>query len=156
MLRENHYKMNQKHQFCIYIQPHLYRFLKIQSRGNLSLFKEYLIQKYKASLLSQKQVAKLKNASCQYQPKTKNYKRIILRNIEPELWKRLKEIKSFTGYSISFTIRVMLEWEMQSKNIPIAPLIPALPTNQQRFFYPNSFVPLNQYMHYQMVGTRPQ
>ncbi len=148
MIHKDQYKLKNTHQYCIYIQENLYLFLKRNSQNNLSNLLEYLIRKYKYNVLNQKSISSLGRGSVQYQPKTKNYKRIILKNINPYLWKELKIIKNTTGYSISYIIRVMIEWEMQSKGhyiTPLLPLEPVLSNNTQQQLSQNNFIAINNY-----------
>ncbi|MFN3604603.1 MAG: DUF1564 family protein [Leptonema sp. (in: bacteria)] len=154
MLYTNQYEFNETYKFCIYIQPRNFAFLKNKSRGNISLYLEYLIQKYKRSLLHSKKENALKNAVCHYQPKTKEYKRVVIQKISPELWKRLKELKSMSGYSISFIVRIFIEWEMERVGQPITPLIKTTEEHIQQINYPNFFIPINNYRHHQWWNRR--
>lgn len=156
MLDVTNIQYEKRHDFCVYIQPRLYEFLKQNSINDINCFLETLLQKYKHSLLQIKSMQKLKQASCQYQPKTKNYKRLVLRKLCPELWKRLKALKSLLGYSISYIIRVLLEWEMQNRGISIEPLHlrnlePAEEIETRRR---SQTQPLNNYSYYQYWERR--
>ncbi len=115
--QEDHYGLVETYRYCVYIQPHLYRFLKTKANERISFFLEYLVQKYEAILLDEKNFDSLKKATCTFQPKTKDYKRIVLNKIHSHLWKKLKVLKSITGYSISFLIRLFLEWEIEEQQI---------------------------------------
>ncbi|MFN3604549.1 MAG: DUF1564 family protein [Leptonema sp. (in: bacteria)] len=114
------------YRYCVSIQPHLYQFFKENASRNPNPFLEFLIQKYEKQILYSKAQHQLKRASCQYQPKTKDYKRIVIRGVSPEIWRRLKNLKSLTGYSISYLFRVMLEWELENRGKPIQPLLPQI------------------------------
>jgi hypothetical protein len=56
-----------------------------------------------------------------YQPRTKNY---VIRkiSIQPTYWGKLYELRFLLGYSMSFIIRTMLDWEMQEEQIPVQPI----------------------------------
>ncbi|MFN3604016.1 MAG: hypothetical protein ACK4UJ_04830 [Leptonema sp. (in: bacteria)] len=154
MLSIHHFEFEKNHRYCIYIQPDLFSFLERRSKGNYQAYLEYLIQKYKQMLILQKKIESLKKSTCSYQPKTKNYKSVILKNITPELWRRLKTLKATTGYSISFIIRIFIEWEMQNENISVEPLIPQLPEYRQQINYQNFPLPLYNYTYCQWVDRR--
>ncbi len=149
MIQAYSFQLSKKHKYCVYIQPHLYLFLKNQSKENFNVFIEYLIEKFKSNLIAHKNLNSLKKSTEQYQPRTKNYKRVILQNLDPAIWKRLKKLKSMTGYSISFIIRIFIEWEMESKGTDIIPILPILKEISQNFSYPKNFIAINNYIFYQ-------
>lgn len=154
MLEIYSYKLSKKHKYCIYIQPHLYQFLKRQGKENINFFLEYLIEKFKSDLIAHKNLNSLKKSTDKFQPRTKDYKRIILQNIEPNLWKRLKKLKSMTGYSISFIIRILIEWEMQFKDCNIVPILPNLREYKNNYEIQNNFLAINNYIYYQFWEKR--
>ncbi len=150
MMHQDSYQLEKIYQYCVYIQPHLYVFLKRNHREDLSFFLEYLIEKFQNKLIKEKTKTSLKRATTYYQPKTKNYKRILLRKISPKVWKKLKELKSTTGYSVSCIIRILLEWELQSKGFSIHSLIPLSFLDLQHIqqnFKQNNFLAMNNYIH---------
>lgn len=137
MVFKQTYQLKKIHKYCLYIQPQLYSFLKKRLQQN-PFFLEYLIQNYKPALLENKHKTTLESATCKYQPKTKDYQRILLRNISPHLWKTLKELKRLTGYSISYIIRVFLEWEMLKQNQNIHSLLPLRQPLNQNDYHPST------------------
>lgn len=146
-MHQDSYQLQKSYKYCVYIQPHLYVFLKKNHNENLSSYLEYLSSKYQMILISKKKKSSLQKATIHYQPKTKNYKRIILRKISPKVWKKLKELKSMTGYSISCIIRIFLEWELQSQGFPISSLIPIPFQEIQQDFMSNNLLAINNYIH---------
>ncbi|MFN3604586.1 MAG: hypothetical protein ACK4UJ_07730 [Leptonema sp. (in: bacteria)] len=150
MMHINHYQLNKTHRYCIYIQPKLYAFLKQKSRGDISGYIETLYQNYKDRLIQNKKLDALQNAVSEYQPKTKEYKRIVIRAISTDLWKRLKELKAFSGYSISFILRIFIEWEMEKEES----IIPLRASYNQGQNYTNFFLPINNYVHHEWWDGR--
>ena len=59
--------------------------------------------------------------------------------MNPVLWSKLFESRHFVGYSISAIVRIMIEWEMQSQEYDIIPLValPQLPKNEPNVFDPS-------------------
>lgn len=97
---------------CINTLLEYYERLCVLSGGNVYEFLDYLLEKYKKAILRKKVSSTKKTATTTYQPKTKNYvKRTIL--IRPYIWRKYKELKEMTGYSISALIRIFTEWEMK-------------------------------------------
>jgi len=90
--------------------------------GELTLTIDYLLKKYLAYLYRISISQEKRTLTASYQPKTKEY---IIRkiSIQPTYWGKLYELRFFLGYSMSFIIRIMLDWEMQDNEIPIVPLI---------------------------------
>lgn len=115
MKHEDHYQLITTYRYCIYIQPRLYLFFKLKAKDKFSQFLEYLLKKYEFTVLDTKNHNSLKKASCKFQPKTKDYKRVVIHKIMSHVWKKLKVLKSITGYSLSYLIRLFLEWEMQEQ-----------------------------------------
>ena len=110
----------------INITPFHYRYLmhltQTKFNGKLSLTIDYLLKKYLAYLYQISISQEKRTLTATYQPKTKEY--IIRRiTIQPTYWGKLFDLRFFLGYSISFMIRIMLDWEMQEEGIPIIPLI---------------------------------
>ncbi|MCX7810095.1 MAG: hypothetical protein N2247_04225 [Leptospiraceae bacterium] len=114
-----------KNTTSINITPFHYQFLiqltKSHFNGNLSLTIDYLFRKYLAYLYKISLAPTKKTLTATYQPRTKNY---IIRkiNIQPTYWGKLHELRFFLGLSVSYIIRIMLDWEMQEEEIPIVPL----------------------------------
>ncbi len=109
----------------INITPFHYRYLmhitNTRFSGNLTLAVSYLLKKYLAYLYKISISQKKRTLTASYQPRTKEY---IIRkiSIQPTYWGKLYELRFFLGYSMSFIIRIMLDWEMQEQEIPFTPL----------------------------------
>ncbi|MFN3246469.1 MAG: hypothetical protein ACK42K_07190 [Leptonema sp. (in: bacteria)] len=90
--------------------------------GNISLTIDYLLKKYLVYLYKISISQNKRTLTATYQPKTKNY---IIRKIriQPTYWGELNDLRNFLGYSISFIIRIMLDWEMQQEQMPVISLI---------------------------------
>ncbi len=110
----------------INITPIHYQYLidltNTRFNGDLSLTFDYLLKRYLAYLYRISYAPTKKTLTATYQPKTKNY---IIRkiSIQPTYWGKLYELRFLLGYSMSFIIRIMLDWEMQQEQIPVLPLI---------------------------------
>jgi len=109
----------------INITPFHYRYLmhitNTRFGGKLTLTIDYLLKKYLAYLYKISISQEKRTLTASYQPKTKEY---IIRkiSIQPTYWGKLYELRFFLGYSMSFLIRIMLDWEMQEQEIPFFPL----------------------------------
>ncbi len=118
----------------INITPFHYRYLmhltNTRFEGNLTLAISYLLRKYLAHLYKISVAQEKRTLTASYQPKTKEY---IIRKItiQPTYWGKLYELRFFLGYSMSFLIRIMLDWEMQEHEIPIVPLISQPPLDDE-------------------------
>ena len=132
------------YQYLIYIT-------ETRFNGNLSftidyLLKRYLVYLYKISLTPNK-----KTLTATYQPRTKNY---VIRKIQiqPTYWGKLYELRFLLGYSMSFMIRIMLDWEMQQENIAIDPIF-VRPTLNFEDESTQSFIQLgNNYSSYNRIS----
>jgi hypothetical protein len=102
------------YQYLIYIT-------ETQFNGNLSLTIDYLLKRYLVYLYKISLTPNKKTLTATYQPRTKNY---VIRKIQiqPTYWGKLYELRFLLGYSMSFMIRIMLDWEMQQENIVIDPI----------------------------------
>jgi len=125
-MKIQHFYTQDKCITSINLTPNHYEYLicltESRFNGNLSktidyLLKKYLIYLYKISLAPDK-----RTLTATYQPRTKNYviKKIC---IQPTYWAKFFELRFVLGYSISFMIRIMLDWEMQEEENSIAPII---------------------------------
>ncbi len=109
----------------INITPFHYRYLmyltNTRFQGKLTLTINYLLKKYLAYLYKISISQRKRTLTATYQPRTKEY---IIRKItvQPTYWGKLYELRFFLGYSMSFLIRIMLDWEMQEQGIPFNPL----------------------------------
>jgi len=113
------------YQYLVYLS-------NIRFNGNISLTIDYLLKKYLVYLYKISQAPTKRTLTATYQPRTYNY---IIRKIQiqPTYWGKLGELRLFLGYSISFLIRIMLDWEMQQEGNPVTPifLIPNLNPDEQ-------------------------
>lgn len=104
---------------CIYLSPTKYTYLKqISSRNfdnNISETLLNFISKHLKYLYKIKQSHLKKTMTTTYQPKTKEYKKYWI-YVEPTLWAKLTHLRMYLGYSISFIIRILIDWEMQEEN----------------------------------------
>jgi len=96
--------------------------------GDLSLTMDYLFKKYLAYLYKSSQAPNKRTLTATYQPRTKNY---LVRtiHIQPTYWGKLQELKFFLGLSMSFIIRILLDWEMEEEQRPIEPILIKPPLN---------------------------
>jgi len=125
-MKTHHFLTQKKCITSINITPYHYNYLmhitQTKFNGKLSLTIDYLLRKYLAYLYKISIAQNKKTLTATYQPKTKEY---IIRkiSIQPTYWGKLYELRFFLGYSMSFMIRIMLDWEMQHEAIPVVPLI---------------------------------
>jgi hypothetical protein len=89
--------------------------------GNLSLTIDYLLRRYLVYLYKISLTPTKRTLTASYQPRTKNY---IVRKIQiqPTYWGKLHELRFLLGFSMSFILRIMLDWEMQQEQIPVEPI----------------------------------
>ncbi len=73
--------------------------------------------------------------------------------LSPNLWKKYKLLKDLTGYSISYLIRVFLEWELQNEGQPIQPLLPQIQQQNDPTFGQDSYPSTHNYV-YKVVWGR--
>ena len=137
-LTEFHY------QYLIYIT-------ETRFNGNLSLTIDYLLKRYLVYLYKISLTPNKKTLTATYQPRTKNY---VIRKIQiqPTYWGKLYELRFLLGYSMSFMIRIMLDWEMQQENIAIDPIF-VRPTLNFEDESTQSFIQLgNNYSSYNRIS----
>jgi len=139
----------------INITPIHYQYLIVlkntRFHGNLSLAINYLLKKYLVYLYQISISETKRTLTATYQPKTKNY---IIRkiSIQPTYWGELNDLRNFLGYSISFIIRIMLDWEMQQEQIPVISLI-AIPDLDTETLSMHVLVPIgNNYSFYNKIN----
>jgi hypothetical protein len=103
------------YQFLIYLT-------KTRFNGDLSLTIDYLLKKYLSHLYLISETPTKRTLTATYQPRTKNY---VIRkiSIQPTYWGKLCELRFLLGYSMSYIIRILLDWEMQEDQIPVDPII---------------------------------
>ena len=140
----------------INITPFHYRYLihitHTRFSGKLTLTIDYLLKKYLAYLYKISISQEKRTLTASYQPRTKEY---IIRkiSIQPTYWGKLFELRFFLGYSMSFLIRIMLDWEMREQEIPIVPLffLPPLEDEDQeehrQIQYGDSYSSKNKISH---------
>ncbi len=125
-MKAHHFFTQKKCITSINLTPFHYRYLmhltNTKFNGELSLAVDYLLKKYLAYLYQISISQEKRTLTATYQPRTKGY---IIRkiSIQPTYWGKLYELRFFLGYSMSFIIRIMLDWEMQQESIPVIPLI---------------------------------
>jgi len=132
------------YQYLIYIT-------ETRFNGNLSLTIDYLLKRYLVYLYRISLTPNKKTLTATYQPRTKNY---VIRKIQiqPTYWGKLYELRFLLGYSMSFIIRIMLDWEMQQENISIDPIF-VRPTLNFEDESTQSFIQLgNNYSSYNRVS----
>ncbi len=125
-MRLHHFFTQKECITSINLTPIHYRYLmhltNTRFEGKLTLTIHYLLKKYLAYLYKISIAQEKRTLTASYQPRTKEY---IIRKIQiqPTYWGKLYELRFFLGYSMSFLIRIMLDWEMQEIEIPVVPLI---------------------------------
>jgi len=126
VMKAHHFFTQEECITSINITPFHYRYLmhitQTKFNGKLSLTIDYLLRKYLAYLYKISISQRKRTLTASYQPKTKEY---VIRkiSIQPTYWGKLYELRFFLGYSMSFMIRIMLDWEMQEEGIPVVALI---------------------------------
>ncbi len=94
--------------------------------GNISKTILYLISKYLKYLYQIKNIDIKRTMTIDYQPKTKEYKRYWI-TINPTYWGNLYNLRFSLGYSMSFLLRIMLDWEMEEYQQPETDIIISKP-----------------------------
>lgn len=116
MKDETQFQIVRPSRVCINLEPRHYVFLKqlaqLHYRGDLSKTIFYLISKYLRYLYKIKIQHLKKTMTITYQPKTKEYKKYYM-IIDPLLWGQLYQLRNYLGYSMSFLLRIIIEWELQ-------------------------------------------
>lgn len=146
MKHRDEYELKPTHYYCVNLKVELYKDLVIMSSGNLNSFFEYLYEKFKSRIMILKIAPIKRTATTQYQPK-EEYKKIKLKKIDPTLWKKYWELRLLTGYSISYIVRVFIEWELLDRGKEIETLLPAIKIEDRRlqYYYPDQYQTLNRY-----------
>ena len=133
-MRFHHFYTQKECITSINITPFHYRYLmhitNTRFQGKLTLTINYLLKKYLVYLYKISISQDKRTLTASYQPRTKEY---IIRkiSIQPTYWGKLYDLRFFLGYSMSFLIRIMLDWEMQEEGIPITPLFVQYPFNEE-------------------------
>jgi hypothetical protein len=131
------------------ILPEYYEILHQLSNGVIGEYLKYLYYKYHKQILILKVAHTKRTATADYQPIRKRYIQITL-NISPYIWEKYWELRRITGYSISFIVRIFLEWELQEQNqnnliengeplISSHPEIEIININYPVYFFQNSY-----------------
>ena len=125
-MRQQHFFTFKQNVTSVNITPFHFRFLmhlaNTRFKGDLSLTIHYLLKKYLVYLYKISLTPTKKTLTATYQPRTKEY-RIKKIHIQPTYWGKLNNLRFYLGYSASFILRIMLDWEMQEEGIPLIPLI---------------------------------
>lgn len=154
-MRTQNFFTHEECETSINITPFHYAYLiyltETRFNGNLSLTIDYLLKRHLAYLYKISLAPMKRTLTATYQPKTKNY---LIRKIriQPTYWGKLHELRFLLGYSISFIIRIMLDWEMQQEQIPVEPIFirPTLNTEDEQF---HTFIQLgNNYSCYNKLS----
>ncbi len=125
-MRSHNFRTHKKTRTSVNLTPFHYEYLMYLTNtkfgGDLSLTINYLLKKYLVYLYHISISQTKRNLTATYQPRIKGY---IIRkiSIQPTYWGKLYDLRFFLGYSMSFLIRIMLDWEIQEQNIPVVPLI---------------------------------
>ncbi len=127
------FKTKETHRVCIHLKPIHYEYLKQLSftrfEGSISQTILYLLSKYLKYLYQIKTIDIKKTLTINYQPATKNYRRYWI-IIHPTYWGNLYNLRFSLGYSMSYLLRIMIEWEMEENNEIRNILIPKPMRNQ--------------------------
>lgn len=98
----------------ISILPEYYQILCSFSNDDVNAFLKYLYCKFHKKILLMKIAPLKRTATATYQPPTQQYKNVKLKNISPYVWEKYWDLRRMTGYSISYIIRLFIEWELES------------------------------------------
>jgi len=124
-MRSHNFISHKNVKTTVNLTPFHYQYLmyltNTRFEGDLSLAINYLLKKYLVFLYRISISQTKRSLTATYQPKTKGYKIKTIR-IQTTYWGKLYDLRKFLGYSISFIIRIMLDWEMQDQHIPVAGL----------------------------------
>ncbi len=112
----SYYNLKECHTVGISILPEYYKNLQKLSKKNFDAFLKYLYYKFHKKIIKSKVAPYKRTATTTYQPPTKTYINIRLKNISPYIWEKYWDLRKITGYSISYIIRQFLEWELESIN----------------------------------------
>lgn len=103
---------------CINLSPRYFVYLLILARrkfcGNIARTIAYLLMTHRQKLFIHSRTPWKRKLTATYQPRQKDYKRYKI-SMEPALWGKLFQLRIYLGYSISYIIRLTLEWEMANE-----------------------------------------
>lgn len=110
------FKAKEEHRVCIYLKPKHFQFLRqlatTRYNGEISKTILYLLSKYLRYLYRIKRIDIKRTMTIDYQPRTRDYKRYWI-TVNPTYWGNLYNLRFSLGYSMSFLLRIMLDWEME-------------------------------------------
>lgn len=109
------YTFIETHTVGISILPEYYEILCDLANEDINAFLKYLYFKFHKKLLSIKVAPLKRTATATYQPPSHQYKNKKLKNISPYIWDKYWDLRKTTGYSISYIIRLFIEWELEFK-----------------------------------------
>ncbi len=101
----------EKYRTSISLTSAYFRAMVILSQKNISGYLQYLYQKYHQRILQHKVSPIRKNATTEYQSRTRRYRHWTIQ-MTPYIWERYWDLRRVTGYSISYIIRIFIEWEL--------------------------------------------
>lgn len=155
-MKIQHFYTKDKCITSINLTPYHYKYLmnltESKFNGDLSMTIDYLLKKYLIYLYRISLTPSKRTLTATYQPRAKNYMIKKIR-IQPTYWGMFFELRLLLGYSISFMIRIMLDWEMQEEQIPIIPIIikPNLTIEDEQTLsliqYGNNYLSYNRVSH---------
>ncbi len=108
---QTEYNFLENYQTSLSLQPVYYKILLRFSKGNINTYLKYLYNRYHQKLLRRKISHIKKSATTQYQEITNRYFHWKIR-ISPYIWDRYWDLRRVCGYSISYIVRIFLEWEL--------------------------------------------
>ncbi len=125
-MRSHNFIARKTNKTSVNLPPYHYQYLihltNTRFQGNLSLTIDYLLKKYLVYLYHISISQTKRSLTATYQPKTKQYVIKTIR-VQPTYWGKLCDLRIFLGYSMSFILRIMLDWEMQEEQIPVLGLL---------------------------------
>ncbi len=155
-MKTQHFFTYEECKTSINLTPLHYQYLiyltETRFNGNLSLTIDYLLKRYLVYLYKISLAPTKRTLTASYQPRTKNY---VIRKItiQPTYWGKLHELRFLLGISMSFIIRIMLDWEMQQEQVPIEPIfiMPPLTSEDEEIYtrvqYENNYSSYNRISH---------
>lgn len=87
------------------------KFRENKTKTLLYLIRKYSFYLYKISVMENKQTF-----TVEYQPKKKIYKKCGIR-LDPLVWGEMNDLRKKLGFSMSFILRIMIEWEMEEEGL---------------------------------------
>ncbi len=108
---QTEYNFLENYQTSLSLQPAYYKILLRLSNGNINTYLKYLYNRYHKKLLRTKIAHIKKSATTQYQEITNRYSHWKIW-ISPYTWDRYWDLRRVCGYSISYIVRIFLEWEL--------------------------------------------